>query len=103
VQQTGGLLDGLPNLHNPRHSDRKGRAMAGLARHRDVAAHHLTKAPANGEAKTRATVFARRGGRSLGKLLEQLAHLFRRLSNATERHGMVSVESICLPSLHWEG
>lgn len=29
-------------------------------------------------------------------LLEQLAHLFRRLNNGTEGHGMVSVQSICL-------
>jgi hypothetical protein len=33
----------LGTFHNPWQPDRKGRAAAGLARHRDVAAHHLTK------------------------------------------------------------
>jgi hypothetical protein len=97
-QQTASLFGGLGGFQNSRQPDREGRAAAGFALDRDVTAHHLTKASANGEAKTR-----RRGGRSLGKFLEQLAHLFRRLNNATEGHGMVSVESICLPSLHWEG
>src|ERR1700730_15950129 len=76
----------LWSFHNPRQADGEGRAAAGLALDRDVAAHHLTKAPADGEAKARATVFARRSGGSLGKLLEQLSHLIRRHADAGVRN-----------------
>jgi hypothetical protein len=73
-QQTACLLNGLPNLHDPRHSDCKGRTTTGLALDRDVATHHLAETPTNSEAKAGASVFARRGGGSLGELLEQLAY-----------------------------
>jgi non-homologous end joining protein Ku len=36
-------LGGLPNLHNPRHSDCKGRTTTDFAFDRDVPAHHLTE------------------------------------------------------------
>src|SRR3984893_768964 len=52
VQQTANLLGGLPNLYNPRHSDCKGRTTTGLARHRNVAAHHLTEAFADRQCRT---------------------------------------------------
>src|SRR6516165_380598 len=55
---------------------------AGFARHGDVAAHHLTEAPTDGEAKPGSAVFARRCRGGLRKLLEQLAHLFRCHSDA---------------------
>ena len=86
MQQTGGLLDGLPNLHNPRHSDRKGRTTTGLAFDRDVPAHHLAEPPADDEPKASATVFARRGGGSLRKLLKQLTHLIWRHADASVLH-----------------
>ena len=70
----------------PRESDREGRAATRLALDCNVAAHHLTEAPADGEAKARATIFARRGGGSLGKLLEQLAHLLCRHADASVSH-----------------
>jgi Protein of unknown function (DUF3768) len=72
------LCDALLGFHNPWQSDREGRPAAWLALDRDVAAHHLAEAFTDRESKARATVFARRGGGSLGKLLEQLAHLLRR-------------------------
>src|SRR6516225_7245878 len=43
VQQRACLLGGLPNLHNPRHSDCKGRTTTDFAFDRDVPAHHLTE------------------------------------------------------------
>ena len=49
----------LGNFHNSRQPDRKGRAAAGLALDRDVAAHHLTEAPADHETKAGPPVFAR--------------------------------------------
>jgi hypothetical protein len=70
------------SVHNSGQPDREGRAATGLTLDRDVAAHHLTEAFADRQTKARASVFARRGGGSLGKLLEQLAHLLRRHSDA---------------------
>ena len=72
----------LGSFRNPRHSDSKCGATARLAFDRDVAAHHLAEAFTDREAQAGATVFARRGGRSLGKLLEKLAHLLRRHADA---------------------
>ena len=46
-------------------------------------AHHLAEAFTDREAQAGATVLARRGGRSLGKLLEQLAHLLRGHADAS--------------------
>ena len=46
----------LGNLHDSRQTDREGRAAAGLALDGYVAAHHLAKPFADGEAKTRAAV-----------------------------------------------
>src|SRR5262249_4048807 len=43
--KTACLLGGLLNLHNPRQSDCKSRAAAGLACDRNIVAHHLTEAP----------------------------------------------------------
>src|SRR5262245_2735249 len=74
-QQTACLLGGFPNLHNPRHSDCKGRTTTGLALDRDVAAHHLTEAPADHETKASTTVFSSGRRIGLGKFLEQLARL----------------------------
>jgi hypothetical protein len=74
VQQTTCLSGGLGGFHNSRQSDREGRAATGLALHRDVAAHHLAEAFTDREAQAGATVFARRGGRSLK------SWLMRRLS-----------------------
>jgi hypothetical protein len=50
----------LGGFNNPWQADRKGRAATGLALNRDVAAHHLTEAPADGEAKAGAAVTAAR-------------------------------------------
>jgi hypothetical protein len=72
VQQIACLCGSLGGFHNSRQPDCEGRATARLALDRDVAAHHLTKAAADGEAKTSAAILARGGGGSLGKLLEQL-------------------------------
>jgi hypothetical protein len=80
------LCDALLGFHNPWQSDREGRPAAWLALDRDVAAHHLAEAFTDRESKARATVFARRGGGSLGKLLEQLAHLLRRHADAGVGH-----------------
>src|SRR3984893_9280335 len=80
------LCDALLCFHNPWQSDREGRPAAWLALDRDVAAHHLAEAFTDRESKARATVFARRGGGSLGKLLEQLAHLLRRHADAGVGH-----------------
>src|SRR6516165_2618298 len=55
--------------------DREGRAFPRRALNRDVAAHHLTEAPAYRETKACAAVFARCRRGSLRKFLEQLAHL----------------------------
>jgi len=52
------LCDALLGFHNPWQSDREGRPAAWLALDRDVATHHLTKAPANGEAKASSAVLA---------------------------------------------
>ena len=49
----------MRTFHNPRQPDREGRPAAGLALDRDVAAHHLTEAFADREAKAGAAVFAR--------------------------------------------
>jgi hypothetical protein len=81
VQQTACLLGGLPSLHSSRQANCESRAATRRALDGEVAAHHLAEAPADGEAKPCATVLARRRRGSLGKLLEQLAHLFRRLNN----------------------
>jgi len=79
----------LRSVHNPRQPDCEGRTAAGLALDRDVAAHHLTKATADGETEARAAVFVRRGRGSLGELLEQLAYLLRRHADAgvSDRNG----------------
>src|SRR5215475_5084224 len=58
------------------------RTLARLARHRDVAAHHLAELSADHEAETRAAVLARRLRGRLGELLEQLAHLLLRHADA---------------------
>src|ERR1700730_12428828 len=85
-QQTACLLGDFLNLHNPRHSDCKGRTTTGLALDRDVAAHHLAEPAADHETKAGAAVFARRGRGGLGKLLEKLVHLLRRHPDAGVRH-----------------
>src|SRR6516225_9054284 len=66
--------------------DREGRAAPRLALDGDVAAHHLTEPPTDGEAEAGATIFARRGRRGLGKLLEQFAHLLRCHADAGISH-----------------
>src|ERR1700730_19186863 len=78
-QSHRGFLD---SIHNPRQLYREGRSADRLALDRDVAAHHLTKAPADREPEARTTVLARGGGGGLGKLLEQLAHLLLRHADA---------------------
>src|SRR3984893_3562602 len=60
----------LGNFHNSWQPDREGGPAARFAVNRDVAAHHLAEAPAEGAAEARAAVFARRIGGSLGNLLE---------------------------------
>src|ERR1700730_211351 len=62
LQQTACLLGVLPNLHNPRHSDCKGRTTTGLALDRDVAAHHLAEPFTDHEAESGTAVLARGGG-----------------------------------------
>src|SRR6202048_3219055 len=89
----------LRSVHNPRQPDREGRAAAGLALDRDVPAHHLTEAPTDGEPKTRATVSARCGRGSLGKLLEQLAHLLWRHADSGIGHGERDPIAVVLLSL----
>jgi transposase InsO family protein len=49
-------------MHGLRQTDRKCRAFARFACHRDVAAHHLKEAFADREPQARATVFASGGG-----------------------------------------
>src|SRR5258708_2450596 len=58
------------SVHNSRQADRERRAPSRIALNSDVAAHHLTEALADREAKPGAAVFTRRSGGSLGKLLE---------------------------------
>src|SRR5262249_39208412 len=58
------------------------RALARLARYRDVAAHHLAELSAYHEAKARAAVLARGLRGRLKKLLEQLVHLLGRHADA---------------------
>jgi hypothetical protein len=67
-------------------NDRKGGPATRLALDRDVAAHHLTEAFTDREAKPGAAVFACRSGRRLGELLEQLVHLLWGHANAGVRH-----------------
>jgi hypothetical protein len=74
----GRLGNHLGRFHNPRQPDREGRAAAGLALDRDVAAHPLSEASADGEPKPRAAVFASRGCIGLGEFVEQPAYLLRR-------------------------
>src|SRR5208337_4648293 len=94
----------LRSVHNSRQPDRKGRPSSGLALDRDVAAHHLTKAAADGEAKTSAAILARGGGGSLGKLLEQLAHLLRRHADASVCHrNRDPVAAVLLSSVSGDG
>lgn len=45
-------MGGLPNLHNPRHSDDKRQTTTGLALNRNVTPHHLTESSADHEAKS---------------------------------------------------
>src|ERR1700719_769696 len=82
----GGSIGGhafLRSVHTPWQPDRKGRSATNLALDRDIASHHLTEASAYGEAEAGAAIFARRGGIGLGKILEQLTHLFRRHADAS--------------------
>src|SRR4029077_20693703 len=76
----------LESSHRSRQPDCKSRAATMLALDHDVPAHHLTEPTADSEAKPCAAVFARRGGRSLGKLLEQPAHLLRRHADTGVGH-----------------
>jgi hypothetical protein len=99
LQQTARLLGGLPNLHNPRHSDCKGRTTTGLALDRDVAAHHLAEAFADRQAKARAAIFACRGRGRPGEFLEQLAHLLGRHADAGIRYRERDPVAAALPSL----
>src|SRR5215831_13668990 len=62
------------------------RALTRLARHRDVAAHHLAKPPTDHEAEARAAILARRLRGCLGELLEQLGHLLGRHADAGVGH-----------------
>src|SRR5436190_835997 len=54
------------------------RALAGLARHRDVAAHHTSELAGDCEAQARTAEPLRGRGLSLAELLEQFAELLRR-------------------------
>src|ERR1700737_4417512 len=98
-QQTACLFDDFGGFHNSWQPDREGRTAARLALNRDVAAHHLTETSADGEPKPRAAVFAGRGRGSLGKLLEQLAHLLRCHANAGIRNGQRDPIAVILLSL----
>jgi hypothetical protein len=62
----------LGGFNNPRQADREGRAVAGLALDRDIAAHHLTKASADGEPKSSAAVFARCGFRRAADYVDKI-------------------------------
>src|ERR1700730_2712673 len=66
------LLGGFPDLHNPRHSDCKGRTTTRLTLDRDVAAHHLTEAFTDREPEAGAAVSACGGCIGLGEFLEQV-------------------------------
>src|SRR5207344_3070249 len=58
----------------------------------------------NSEAKARAAVLARRSGGSLGKLLEQLAHLLRGHADAGVGHcDRDPAEAILLPLVSGDG
>src|SRR2546430_13082575 len=54
------------------------RAVAGLARHRDVAAHHAGELAGDGEAQARTAEPLRGRGVALAELLEQFAELLAR-------------------------
>ena len=59
-----------------RQANCKDRALAGLARHRHVAAHHACELARDGKAETCAAVAPRGRGICLGEFLEQLRLLF---------------------------
>jgi hypothetical protein len=64
------------DAHHSWQSDRERRAATRRTLDRDVAPHHLTETPTDGEAKARATVLA----------VEQLAHLIRCHADASVGH-----------------
>ena len=68
-----------PSLrHGGRNVHGEGASAAGLALHRDVAAHHAGQAPAQREPEPRAAVAPRHRRIGLGELLEEPVHLFGR-------------------------
>src|SRR6476620_10923533 len=90
------LLEGSHSSWQP---DCKCRAATRLALDHDVPAHHLTEPTADSEAEACATVFARRGGGSLGKLLEQPAHLLCRHADTGVGHRQREPLMVVLVSL----
>src|SRR5262249_14631787 len=69
-----------------RQAHRKHRALARLARHGHVAAHHARELAGDGEAETGAAEAPRGRGIGLAELLEQLCLLLRRHANAGIDH-----------------
>src|SRR5262245_20215356 len=63
------------------------RALARLARHRHVAAHHARKLARDGKAKPRSAELLRGRGIGLGEFFEQLCLLLHRHANASIRDG----------------
>src|SRR5262245_16082350 len=70
-----------------RQAHREHRALARLARHRHVAAHHARKLARDGKAKPRSAELLRGRGIGLGEFFEQLCLLLRRHANASIRDG----------------
>src|SRR5262249_12889778 len=71
----------------PRQPHRKHRALARLARHRHVAAHHARELAGDGKAEAGSAVAARSQGIGLGEILEQFRLLLRRHTDAAIRDG----------------
>src|SRR5215469_48798 len=65
-----------------RQSHREHRALARLARHRHIAAHHARELAGDGKAEPGAAVAARGQGIGLGEVLEQFRLLLRRHADA---------------------
>src|SRR5262245_49542136 len=88
-----------------RQAHREHRALARLARHRDVAAHHARELARDGKAETGAAVAARGQGIGLGEVLEQLGLLLRLHADAAVRDckldPVASVRDLARPERHF--
>ena len=79
-----------------RRSEMESAADAIFALGPDSATHHFNKTFGDGEAKTGATVFARRGSISLGKCLEQAGALLGRHADAAVADGELQFDPVSI-------